>query len=105
MIIQKSITAIEKLIGQSIPRVEGDFATTDASHTDTDQPREHRSKDSSRRGRKGNREREPRHTSGRHHGAQPPSAAQRAPREVAEEPPADHSHLPAFLLRPIRARA
>src|SRR6185312_231158 len=41
---QKSVTAIEKLIGQSIPRVEGDFATTDASHTDTDQPREHRSK-------------------------------------------------------------
>jgi superfamily II DNA/RNA helicase len=98
---QKSVAAIEKLIGQSIPRAEGDFAPPETSHTD--QPREHKSKDSPRRGRKGNREREPRHANGRQHGAKPPSAAQRPPREAEE--PADHSHLPAFLLRPVRARA
>ena len=74
---------------------------------------EHASRESSRRSRKGNRDREPRHANGRHHGA--PSQAQRtpsmqqrgearrAPREADPEP-ADHSHLPAFLLRPIRAR-
>ncbi|MGH6678760.1 MAG: DEAD/DEAH box helicase, partial [Bradyrhizobium sp.] len=107
---QKSVAAIEKLIGQSIPRVEGDFATTDTSQETDHQPREHRSRDS-RRSRQGNREREPRHTRGRHHGVQPPSAAQRTPSAQRSEPrrtpreveeAADHSHLPAFLLRPVR---
>jgi superfamily II DNA/RNA helicase len=118
----KSIAAIEKLIGQSVPRAEGDFSTkTDASDEGT-APREQRS----RRGRGGkpHREREPRQASGerepRHAGGQrqhsaPPQEQQpqrsastprkeprRTPREDTE--PADHSHLPAFLLRPVRAR-
>ena len=105
----KSVAAIEKLIGQTIPRAEGDFATEIAE----DGPvRDHRSRESSPRGRKGNRDREPRHANGRHHGAQgqaPRTPAmeraelRRTPRHADSEP-ADHSHLPAFLLRPVRAR-
>jgi superfamily II DNA/RNA helicase len=113
---QKSVVAIEKLIGQSIPRAEGDVAAgRDATDDDADQPREKRARESSRRGRKPHREREPRHANGNgHHGSQPQAAAsrttspartepRRAPRETDAEP-ADHSHLPAFLLRPVRAR-
>jgi superfamily II DNA/RNA helicase len=126
---QKSIAAIEKLIGQTIPRAEGDF--TSQASSDEDRPREKRSREGSRRGRKprseresrgerephgereGRHEREPRHSGGgRHHGAQPTSASQRSaaraaePRNSreAESEPADQSHLPAFLLRPVRAR-
>jgi len=155
----KSIAAIERLIGQSIPRVEGDSAVQSDASDDSDRPREHRSREGSR-SRKPRREREPRHAKGsdkgpakgadrepqhaeprhseprhaeprhargggRNAGAKPqapaetftsPSAApasrvpsigrpepRRARREVESEP-ADHSHLPAFLLRPVRAR-
>jgi superfamily II DNA/RNA helicase len=148
----KSIAAIEKLIGQAIPKAEGDFSPQAEAASD-DAPREQRS----RRGRGGRqREREPRqrqqqaggeplhgsesrhsgeprqasgksrhsdseprhsgesrHAGGqRHHGASQQAAAPRngqrneprpASREVESEP-ADHSHLPAFLLRPVRAR-
>jgi len=114
---QKSIAAIEKLIGQTIPRAEVDF-TSEAS-SDEDRSREKRSREGSRRGRKthgereGRPERESRHggSGGRHHGAQPQSAPQRAGRAAeprksreVESEPADQSHLPAFLLRPVRAR-
>jgi superfamily II DNA/RNA helicase len=141
----KSIAAIEKLIGQTIPKAEGDFSPQ--AEASDDAPREQRS----RRGRGGRqREREPRqqqqpggelrhdgeprqadgksrhsdtksrHSDGeprhagrqRHQGAsQQPAAPQngqrneprRAPRQTESEP-GDHSHLPAFLLRPVRAR-
>ncbi|WJR75125.1 DEAD/DEAH box helicase [Bradyrhizobium sp. NP1] len=114
----KSIAAIEKLIGQAIPRAE----SGDVGHTasdEADQPREHRSREGagegSRGGRKPRRERTPRHANGaRNGGAQPQVASprppaptrepRRAPREADPEP-GDHSHLPAFLLRPVRARA
>jgi superfamily II DNA/RNA helicase len=114
---QKSIAAIEKLIGQTIPRAEVDF-TSEAS-SDEDRSREKRSREGSRRGRKthgereGRPERESRHggSGGRHHGTQPQSAPQRAGRAAeprksreVESEPADQSHLPAFLLRPVRAR-
>jgi superfamily II DNA/RNA helicase len=161
----KSIAAIERLIGQNIPRAEGDYSVTSESSGETDRPREHRSReggrDGSRGGRKPRREREPRHAEPRHaepraaeprqaeplqaseddkggerqarparggrrgSGSQPqqpavaftpPAPAQpsrvpsigrpeprRAQRETESEP-ADHSHLPAFLLRPVRAR-
>jgi superfamily II DNA/RNA helicase len=124
----KSIAAIEKLIGQTIPRAEGDF--TSQASSDEDRPREKRSRDGAQRGRKargeregrperearpereGRHEREPRHAGGgRHRGAQSQDAPQRAaqaaePRKSreAESEPADQSHLPAFLLRPVRAR-
>ena len=141
----KSIAAIEKLIGQSIPRAESNVASKpadEASSVETDQPRESRSRDGSREGsrgaRKPRREREPRHAKGaerepRHARGggrdgspqQPQAAAEtftppvaappsrvpsigraelRRDRREVETEPADHSHLPAFLLRPIRAR-
>ncbi|MGA2289284.1 DEAD/DEAH box helicase [Bradyrhizobium sp.] len=133
---QKSMVAIEKLIGQSIPRVEGadEVAAADsaavASGGEAGEPRKPRTRDGakegSRGGRKPRREREPRRAGGdRHSGPQPqaPEAAftppvapppsrtpsigraeaPQTPRDAASEP-ADHSHLPAFLLRPVRAR-
>jgi superfamily II DNA/RNA helicase len=132
---QKSIAAIEKLIGQDIPRAEGDFsAPAETSHDE--RSRGHRSRegsrDGSRGGRKPRREREPKGADrerepraakereprpakgGRHHPAPPaqaPSAVPsfgraeqpRRPRQADSEP-ADHSHLPAFLLRPLKDR-
>jgi len=143
----KSMTAIEKLIGQQIPRAEGDFVTQSESSDDAEQPRRSRGRESSREGsREGAREgsrgdrkprreraprpakgddREPRHSKGGRRDAGPqipaeafvppvPAPASRVPsigrpeprraqREVESEP-ADHSHLPAFLLRPVRVR-
>ena len=145
---QKSMLAIEKLIGQTIPRVDSGVETAPAdgaaapSSGETEQPRRSRSREGSREGsrhrspesprdgaqeaRKPRREREPRRSGGgRNSGPspQPPAAAftppvappasrtpsigraeaPQAPRDSASEP-ADHSHLPAFLLRPVRAR-
>ncbi|HEU0081345.1 MAG TPA: C-terminal helicase domain-containing protein, partial [Bradyrhizobium sp.] len=128
----KSMAAIEKLIGQSIPRAEVSAATGEtedgAVAARDEKPRHTRSRDGSRDdGRKPRRERGPRRSSadrgqGSHAEARepapfvPPAApppsrtpsfgrpeAPRASREQASEP-ADHSHLPAFLLRPVRAR-
>jgi superfamily II DNA/RNA helicase len=153
----KSIAAIERLIGQSIPRAEGDYSVRSEASGDTDQPREARSREGSRSGsrhgsrdgakegaREGSRgdrkprrereprhgEREPRHAKGADKGAgrsspQPQAATEaftppapapasrvpsigrpepRRPQRETESEPADHSHLPAFLLRPVRAR-
>jgi superfamily II DNA/RNA helicase len=138
---QKSMVAIEKLIGQTIPRVEGHAESpaidgpAASSSGEAEAPRHQRgregahdgAKEGSRGGRKPRREREPRRPAagGRHSGPKPqaPAAAftppaapapsrtpsigraeaPQAPRDAASEP-ADHSHLPAFLLRPVRAR-
>ncbi len=141
---QKSIVAIEKLIGQSIPRVDSgvEIQAVDGpaapSSSETERPRQSRGREGSRDGakegsreprggRKPRREREPRRAGGgRNSGPQPqaPAAAFTPPisssglahafdrprrstagpaRSGAPEP-ADHSHLPAFLLRPVRAR-
>ena len=133
---QKSMVAIEKLTGQTIPHAEGGAAiqpsenSADASDGSTEQPREPRtregSREGSRGGRKPRRDREPRRdNAGRGPSPQPqaPAAAftppakppasrtpsigraeaAPTPRDAASEP-ADHSHLPAFLLRPVRAR-
>jgi superfamily II DNA/RNA helicase len=170
----KSIAAIERLIGQSIPRAEGDYSARSEASGDTEQPREARSREGSREGsrggsrrgsrdgakenmkeapregsressrgdRKPRREREPRHGereprhgserepghakgAGRNSNPQPQAATEaftppapapasrvpsigrpepRRPQREAESEPADHSHLPAFLLRPVRAR-
>jgi superfamily II DNA/RNA helicase len=130
---QKSIVAIEKLIGQTIPHAEGGARIQSGespaarSSGEAREPRESRAREGaregSRGGRKPRREREPRRSGGgRNSGPQPqppvaaftppsvPPASRtpsigraEAPREPAPEP-ADHSHLPAFLLRPVRAR-
>jgi superfamily II DNA/RNA helicase len=145
----KSILAIEKLIGQSIPRAECDVKLGETSEIaappngDGERPRRrngnresnfggHRdgSREASGETRKPRREREPRRANGGRNNPGPPppkppaqdppapalaapvvsrtpsigrAPQPKAPREEISEP-ADHSHLPAFLLRPVRAR-
>jgi superfamily II DNA/RNA helicase len=157
---QKSMVAIEKLIGQSIPRAEGDFEVhTDAGEQST-RSREPRGRDRERsrggrgkpqRGRDRERShepREPRDEARPSAETQPapearpareakPAREARPPREArqpseprggsrpqanpshvpsigrpeprrqreADTEPGDHSHLPAFLLRPVRSPA
>ncbi|WP_404541312.1 DEAD/DEAH box helicase [Bradyrhizobium sp. USDA 223] len=155
---QKSMAAIEKLIGQSIPPAEGDFEIHTEASDATERPRESRGRERSRggrgkpqRGRDRERSSEPRESRGeaRHASEARPSAearpaadarparAARQPRDArpSSEPrhgarqqannshvpsigrpeprrqreidsePGDHSHLPAFLLRPVRSPA
>jgi superfamily II DNA/RNA helicase len=136
---QKSMVAIEKLIGQSIPRAEAgaEIETVERTATPSDGREQAREgareggreggREGSRGGRKPRREREPRRSGGgRHSNPQPQAAAatfappvappasrtpsigrtpapQTSPEPSSSEP-ADHSHLPAFLLRPVRVR-
>jgi len=119
---QKSMAAIEKLIGQSIPIAEGSEQTQAAERVGAEPQAREGGREGSRGGRKPRREREPRRS--RNSAPQPqapvaaltPAAAPSASRapsigrapspqtEPSSPEPADHSHLPAFLLRPIRAR-
>jgi len=144
---QKSMVAIEKLIGQSIPKMEGGAVSQAIdgpapSSGETERPRHSRGREGSRDGarqasresprdgaqeaRKPRRERGPRRSHGdRNSGPQPqapvaaftppvappasrtPSIGRAPVPQASPEPssePADHSHLPAFLLRPVRAR-
>src|ERR1700726_2858438 len=135
---QKSIVAIEKLIGQTIPRIDDGVESQSAdslaapSSGETRHPHEPRSREGaregsregSRGGRKPRREREPRRSGGGRNSTPQPQApaaaftppvappvsrtpsigrapAPQPPQESSSEP-ADHSHLPAFLLRPVR---
>jgi superfamily II DNA/RNA helicase len=155
---QKSMVAIEKLIGQTIPHTDSgvaaqpaDGATAAPSDAEAHKLRHSRGREGAREGsrhgsregsreasresprdgaqeaRKPRRERGPRRSQGDRNSSPPqpqaavaaftpPSAppasrtpsigraeAPQAPRDTAAEP-ADHSHLPAFLLRPVRAR-
>jgi superfamily II DNA/RNA helicase len=146
---QKSIVAIEKLIGQTIPRAEGDFEVRADATDRVDRQRAPRTREGSRRSEKPHRERphsekphheKPHHdkphrekphrereekphreraarpASGERNAAtkpedapqRPPSFGRPAPKRTAREAdsePADHSHLPAFLLRPVRTPA
>jgi superfamily II DNA/RNA helicase len=125
----KSMAAIEKLIGQSIPRIEG----SEVQPSEQAAPAEHqgRSREGRREGSRGSRKPRRRgHDSdaaGSRNSApteqsevavtaappatppaqpRPPSIG-RTPRTPSPSPasePGDHSHLPAFLLRPVRAR-
>ncbi|MEN3350542.1 MAG: hypothetical protein V7632_4177 [Bradyrhizobium sp.] len=158
----KSMAAIEKLIGQQIPRAEGDYTVRSEASDEGEAPRRSRGRDGSREGGRGSRkprrereprhdrepraqertqesrtqesrtqesrtqeprthepraereprqEREPRHRRNAAPQSEPshvPSIGRAEPRRPQREPdhePADHSHLPAFLLRPVRARA
>ena len=122
----KSLAAIEKLIGQSIPLAEGSFAPLEEPADAREERPRQRGHDGSRGGRKRRREQDAGHGGGRNpaHASQSrvaktreaPGTASSAPRPPSigrpAEPkpshsasePADHSHLPAFLLRPVRAR-
>ncbi len=115
---QKSVLAIEKLIGQ--PITHADVQVIPGSEVASAQAEERTAPSSEER--KPRRER-PRSRGGRGksngpkapapHAAKAPTApaqvpsigraAAAAPREQHSEP-ADHSHLPAFLLRPVRER-
>jgi superfamily II DNA/RNA helicase len=144
----KSMAAIEKLIGQTIPRIEGSPESGEpaearaATAGDGERaPRARRrngnresnfgtppegSRGAAGESRKPRRERGPQRSGGDRHSAPkpatapaaftapvapPPSqtpsigraAAPQSQRDTSSEP-ADHSHLPAFLLRPVRAR-
>lgn len=175
---QKSMVAIEKLIGQSIPRAEGDYDVHAGAADASDRPREARGRDRERaRGGRGKSRREhrdeARHPTGARSSSEAgptaetrpvsearppreqrpereprpsreirPSREPRPPREArspreprqsepgtesrqqanpshvpsigrpeprrqreADTEPGDHSHLPAFLLRPVRSPA
>jgi superfamily II DNA/RNA helicase len=121
---QKSVLAIEKLIGQPIPRAEG-ITVTVAESAEAPESETTESASGHRKSRRGGRSRNHDRTSKPADRAapkpaervskpapqstptQPPSLGRMpmaaAPREHNAEP-ADHSHLPAFLLRPVRAR-
>jgi superfamily II DNA/RNA helicase len=130
----KSLAAIEKLTGQTIPKadIKADLPGYGAGASEADansettaisrpaRSRQARDKSGETFARGGKREgRKPRRSGGDHQrheapaataGAamaapQPPSIGRApAPRREAISEPGDHSHLPAFLLRPIRAR-
>lgn len=117
---QKSVTAIEKLIGQPIARAEvTPVASTEASPSPAGEqqaeraPEERKPRRDSQRTRGGrNKSRKPEGSERKPHAAekpasQVPSIGRAMPAASAREQhaePADHSHLPAFLLRPVRAR-
>jgi superfamily II DNA/RNA helicase len=125
---QKSMTAIEKLIGKSIPLAEGGSATYSVDDESSQPQARERSREGSAEASRGNkkprRDRESRRSGAKRGnsipspapipglGATPARNVQRAPSigRVSPPPtepsaePADHSHLPAFLLRPVRAR-
>ena len=122
----KSLAAIEKLTGQDIPKTDlpgyeapADGATAESADAASAE-RPSRSRHGCDRKRDGQKpRREPRRSNGdrpRHDAPaaaaaapiaapQPPSIGRApAPRREPVSEPGDHSHLPAFLLRPIRAR-
>ena len=109
---QKSVAAIEKLIGQPIAHAdvahiagsEAPVAPVQNQHAEQagEDRKPHRDSRRSRGSR--NKPRKP-ETAEKPVAAPPPSIGRAMPpvREQRVEP-ADHSHLPAFLLRPVRAR-
>jgi superfamily II DNA/RNA helicase len=126
----KSLAAIEKLIGQSIPVAEGSAKVDVAELADAGEHRQHGrngGREGSRGGRKRRRDRDGGHGGGRNPApsiqspvedrpaaavsqsapARPPSIGRPVGKPSASpaSEPGDHSHLPAFLLRPVRARA
>jgi superfamily II DNA/RNA helicase len=127
----KSLAAIEKLTGQAIPKadlpdydagaseaVAEEASALAAAAEKPSRSRHAHEKNGESHARGGKREgRKPRRSGGdrqRHEApaataasmtAPPPSIGRiPAPRREAISEPGDHSHLPAFLLRPIRAR-
>jgi superfamily II DNA/RNA helicase len=98
----KSVDAIEKLTGQTIPWMEKPVAAAEnepdrpsrrATHAES--PPQHQPAERHQRGDRPRRSR----------GEARPAATARAPQPVREYEDADGSHLPAFLLRPVPARA
>ncbi len=129
---EKSLVAIEKLTGQNIPRSEQPVRPMQPGEDTHDAPAGREARRDGRRGspkarkhdeprkrEEPRRHEEPRkHKEPRKHeapakspaspplaaGAKPASSKRSQPQHDRSEP-ADNSHLPAFLLRPVRARA
>jgi len=125
----RAVAEIEKLIGQSIPWAEGlpaDGAQADAPapadiHDDAHQPRrDDRGSRHKQRGHRGGHRGPPREQHRQPQEARPAPREQRQPAPIARieearhrqaparsREPADQdgSHLPAFLLRPVRGKA
>jgi superfamily II DNA/RNA helicase len=104
----KSVAAIEKLIGQTIPWMAAGSAPAIDEHAETGSPH---AKPSGRRGRTGGQRRRasgpaPRREEARSD-AKPRSAPQRHVPATPAAKSSTHSggHLPAFLLRPVRIKA
>ncbi|MDQ8731552.1 DEAD/DEAH box helicase [Bradyrhizobium sp. LHD-71] len=103
---EKSLAAIEKLTGQEIPRSAEHAARPSETAHD-----EHASREAPRRaGRRKSSGKSSKSEAPAKRPSSPTSAPKpvtfgRAPERHDRSEPADHSHLPAFLLRPIRARA
>jgi superfamily II DNA/RNA helicase len=103
----KAVAAIEKLIGQSIPWADQPAQSTGAAEnaaadatvdsTPQEQRREHGRGNRRNRGR-GRQQHKPEHN-------RAPAPAPTASQHVAAQEEADHSHLPAFLLRPVTVKA
>jgi superfamily II DNA/RNA helicase len=118
----KSLTAIEKLIGQSIPKLEG-FASLPLETEGEEHARSEQRGRQPRRTRGGKGHKEGRKDSGKPRSEHAPRREKRDHAVTSAPPPSigrlpsrpvepvrqadvgDHSHLPAFLLRPTRARA
>jgi superfamily II DNA/RNA helicase len=97
---QKAIGAIEKLTGQTIPWA-GDMPAPA-------EPREHRSGgDRHRGGRNRHQQRRDDSHPAKEQSQQPARGAESRPRAPQPAPPEDagNDHLPAFLLRPVPAKA
>lgn len=114
---QKSVAAIEKLIGQPITRADVErVASSDAPEAATASPQAERHSEERKPRRESQRTRGGRNKSRKPEGAErKPQAAEKAqapsigrampaPAREQHAEPGDHSHLPAFLLRPVRAR-
>ncbi|WP_424632096.1 DEAD/DEAH box helicase [Bradyrhizobium sp. SYSU BS000235] len=111
---QKSLLAIEKLIGQPIARTETNhIVSAEASPVPASDGEKASGDRKPRRERsRGGRNKSPRPEGSQRPEAvaapqQPPSIGRVRPAAASREQfsePGDHSHLPAFLLRPIRAR-
>jgi superfamily II DNA/RNA helicase len=105
---QKAVAAIERLIGQTIPwsaevapgNAPAENVVADAT-AGSPSPREPRRENGRNRGRGRQRKPEgPRAPAPTTQPAPPP-----APPRVATQEEGDHSHLPAFLLRPVTLKA
>lgn len=103
---EKSLSAIEKLTGQEIPRsTEHARGAEGSDETPGEQPAREARRRAGRRG--SGKARNKSETPAKRPSAPPASPVSygRAAERHDRSEPADHSHLPAFLLRPIRARA
>ncbi len=89
---QKAVSAIEKLIGQTIPFAGEPAKTEIAAEAAAAPPRREHARS---RPRKADRPRK----------AAPSQPAQPRRQVAAREEAADHAHLPAFLLRPVPVKA